>query len=312
MLPACGWLASTCDPPFPVTPLELEYSPSSRVASLDAEVARYRTASDEAIKLPHQVLPTGDSTDEFAVVFDVADGPAQRVHIFIHGGYWQALSAWDSLAPAPVCVRAGIAFAAVNYTLAPAATIETMIDQCTRAVEVIEQRFPTVIVTLSGSSAGAHLAAHVACRRPDLVDRLLLASGVYDLTPLLGTYVNEALGLNLDRAAALSLLGPRPSELSHAQVLLVHGDNETDSFKAQSARFAAAWAAPVVEVVGRHHFDLVFDLAAIDQHPSLWSRKPARVAAQEAGAGGQSEPSDGRRVAPARVAAGSLKRIATP
>jgi arylformamidase len=303
-----------------VTPLELEYSPSSRVASLDDEIERYRAASDRAVRLPHQVLPTGERPDEFAVVFDVTDGPAERALVFIHGGYWQALSAWDSLAPAPQCVQAGRAFAAINYTVAPHATIETMIDQCTRAVEVIEQRFPTIIMTLAGSSAGAHLAAHVACRRPDLVDRLLLASGIYDLTPLVETYVNEPLGLDHDHAVALSLLGPRPDALAATQMLLVHGDNETDAFKAQSARFGAAWVAPGVEVVGRHHFDLVFDLAAIDLHPELWTTMSARVAAEVAalsnvppGSQPGSPPTSkriGRRAWPARVAAGSLRPVA--
>lgn len=292
-----------------MTPLEVEYSPSSRVANLEDELQRHRVASDEAIKLPHQVLPTGDRTDEFAVVFDVADGPAERVHVFIHGGYWQELSAWDSLAPAPVCVAAGTAFAAINYTLAPEATIETMIQQCTRAIEVIEQRFPTVIVTLSGSSAGAHLAAHVACRRPDLVDRLLLASGVYDLRPLVNTYVNDALGLTEEGALALSVLGDRPVELADCHVLVVHGDNDTDAFKAQSARFAVAWGAPLVEVVGRHHFDLVFDLAAIDLHHELWSSTPAGEGAAVAPHHG---PASVVPVVPVRVAAGSLRPLARP
>jgi arylformamidase len=293
-----------------VTPLEVQYSPSSRVHSLDDELQRYRDASDQAVRLPHQIVPTGDQADEFVVMFDVADGPAERVHVFIHGGYWQALSAWDSLGPAPACVQAGTAFAAVNYSLAPEASIDTMIQQCTRAVEAIQRRFPTVVLTLSGSSAGAHLAAHVACRRPDLVDRLLLASGVYDLTPLVETYVNDALGLQHADALALSISGPRPPGLEACRVLVVHGDNETDAFKDQSARFAVAWAAPLVEVVGRHHFDLVFDLAALELSSDVWQTAPARVAvraAEAAEAESSTGPSDAPAAVPVRVGAGSLR-----
>lgn len=284
-----------------MTPLEREYSPSTRVASLDDELARYREASDQAVRLAHEVVPTGDRADEFAVVFDVPGAPAEGLHVFIHGGYWQALSAWDSLAPAPACVAAGTAFAAVNYTLAPHATIATMIDQCTAALDELEHRFPAVVVTLSGSSAGAHLAAHVALRRPAMVDRLLLASGVFDLTPLVHTYVNDALGLDDPGARALSIDAPCPSGV---QVLVVHGDNETDAFKDQSARLAAAWGAPVVEVVGRHHFDLVFDLAALDQHHHLW---PARARATSSGA--EAAPVAEHRPVVHRVAAGSLRPI---
>ena len=102
-------------------------------------------------------------------------------------------------------------------------------------------------------------------------------------------------------------------------MLVVHGDNETDAFKAQSARFAGAWAAPVVEVVGRHHFDLAFDLAAIDLRPELWSTTAARVARGGGGgtgergsarAGGRSDVA--RPAVPVRVAAGSLRPIASP
>ena len=299
-----------------MTPLELEYSPSSLVASLDDELQRYRDSSDVAVRLPHQVLPTGERPDEFAVLFDTVDAPAQRVHIFIHGGYWQALSAWDSLTPAPGCLAADTAFAAINYTLAPEVGIDIMIQQCTRAVEVIADRFPPVVLTLSGSSAGAHLAAHVAQRRPDLVDRLLLASGIYDLTPLVRTYVNDALGLQHADAVALSIIGPRPAGLADCQVLIVHGDNETDAFKAQSAALAAAWGAPVVEVVGRHHFDLVFDLAAIDAHRHLWSTMPGGEAPAVVGVGtgpathpGSLGQAHAGRV---RVAAGSLRPLAKP
>ena len=56
--------------------------------------------------------------------------------MFIHGGYWQALSASQSLMPAPALTAAGRLFASVDYTLAPLATIGTMITQCVRAVEV--------------------------------------------------------------------------------------------------------------------------------------------------------------------------------
>ena len=77
-----------------MTPVEIEYSPSSRVASLDDEIARYRAASDVAIRLPHQIVPTGEQSDEF-VVMSTYRRPAEGARLH-HGGYWQALSAWES------------------------------------------------------------------------------------------------------------------------------------------------------------------------------------------------------------------------
>jgi arylformamidase len=259
--------------PTPRSPHEVEYSPSSRVASIDDELRRYAELSREAMALPHRRLATGPAADgadegagEGAIVFE---GPAGApLHVFVHGGYWQALSAADSLMPAPELVAAGWSFAAIDYVLAPRATIPEQIDQCTRAVRAVIDELDPSAVVLSGSSAGAHLAAHVAQRLspPEAhptaaVDRLVLLSGIYDLRPLVTTYVNEPLGMDDDTASAWSVpLDVRPAVDLH----VLHGEHETVAFKAQSARLGAAWEVPVVEVVGRNHFDLVLDLASID------------------------------------------------
>ena len=238
---------------------EREYSPSTCIPSIDVELAQYAERSRAAATLPHRSLAYGDRADERLVVFD---GPAGApLHVFVHGGYWQALSAEDSLLPAPELVGAGHTFAAVDYTLAPHATIGTMIDQCVRALECVVADLRPSAITLSGSSAGAHLAAHVAQRTTAAIDRLILLSGMFQLEPLRATTVNDALGLDAAHAEAWSVpLSPRPA----CQVVIVHGRIETVAFKAQSARLAAAWGVPAVEVDDRNHFDLVHDLAAID------------------------------------------------
>lgn len=242
-----------------MTPLEIEYSPSSCIDDLDHELSRYRELSDAAAARVHRVKAFGPNADEFCIVFrpDHQPGP---LHVFIHGGYWQQLSAWDSLMAAPVLLDAGVSFAAVNYSLAPDASIETMIEQCCAAVvSLIDDLAPTH-VTLSGSSAGAHLAARTALRLPSTVHRLILLSGIYDLRPLVHTYVNDPLGLDERRAAELSIdTGSRPVDA----VVIAHGDNETEAFKRQSGRLAAVWGVPACEVGGRNHFDLVLDLAPI-------------------------------------------------
>ena len=241
-----------------MTPLETEYSPSSCVASIDDELAAYAAASAAAAAtLPHRTIAYGPHPDERAIVFD---GPiGAPLHVFIHGGYWQALGAADCLMMAPALVAAGLRVASIDYTLAPAASIGEMIDQCCRAVaSLIDELHPTD-TSASGSSAGAHLAAHVAQHEPR-VARAVLLSGVYRLAPLVRTYINEPLGLTAATAAQWSVdLERRPA----AEVLVVHGSNETEAFKAQSAAAAAAWNVEVVEVVGRNHFDLVFELPAL-------------------------------------------------
>ena len=80
-----------------MTDLEREYSPSSRVGgSSEPFVADYRLRSEAARAL----LATRLTTTSGGTLL-VADDPAAPLLVFIHGGYWQALSAADSLYLAP-------------------------------------------------------------------------------------------------------------------------------------------------------------------------------------------------------------------
>ena len=292
-----------------MTPLEIEYSPSSKVASLDDELRVYAEAGERVRAGAHRVLPYGEHPDEWVVVVEAA--PRAPLHVFVHGGYWQALSAWDGLGMAERLRTAGVTTVSVNYTLAPHATLGTMIDQCCRAFDAMVAELSPPTVTLSGSSAGGHLAAHVALRRPS-VDTALLLSGVYDLTPLLQTYVNDAVGLTEQTAVQWSVpLDRTPS----CRVLVVHGDADTDAFKAQSARLAGSWGVPLVDVVGRHHFDLVAEVAGLhlaqtdDRRRAVHAATPSSMSLPDhASAAGAAEAV----ARPVRVAAGSLEALDAP
>ena len=251
--------------------LEREYSPSRMIASLDDELSAY-AAGSAAVRAayPFETHAYGSHPDELIDVF-----PAQRTdapggvpfHVFIHGGYWQLLSKDDSSFMAGPIIEGGAAFATVNYTLAPHATFEEITDQAVRAVAwCLEhaERFgaDSRRVIVSGHSAGAHLAA-VALTRLDGIADAALVSGVYDLEPLLGTSVNDALALDVERARALSPLFLRPARA--APLVVAVGEIEPAEFHRQSANFAAAWAAhgcPVTSFIvpGRHHFNLPNDL----------------------------------------------------
>jgi arylformamidase len=140
------------------------------------------------------------------------------------------------------------------------------VDQCVRAVArlrdmVSSGAIPASSLVLSGSSAGAHLAAMVLARS-DAADAAVLLSGVFDLRPVVHTYVNDALGLDDAEAARLSPLLLQP--VRHVPIVVAVGGVETGEFKRQSRAFADAWSAwgatEVVEVAHRNHFDLPEDL----------------------------------------------------
>jgi arylformamidase len=207
------------------------------------------------------------------------NAPATRpsgLLVFVHGGYWQELSAQDSLFPATACIQRGLAFAALDYTLAPAASVADMVAECRNALVWLFQHAKALGVDASrivvaGSSAGAHLAAMVAMpgALPDgaggffALRAAVLVSGIFELEPLVGTSINTALGLDLVAAqqASPALLPLR----GFPRALVCWGAVETDEFKRQSRDFAEALNAvgtpcDSFEVPQRNHFDVILDL----------------------------------------------------
>lgn len=242
-----------------------EVSPSSKVPQRDispwlADYARLgRSALSEA---PHGVttLGYGDHPDEVVSWVPAGPDPAPLV-VFIHGGYWAALSHTDGLFAGPSLAAAGIHYASVNYTLAPSASLEEIVDQCRRAVRfVLDERSLPVDrrrVVLAGHSAGGHLAAMCAEEVDDVA--LLGFSGVFDLEPLIGTTVDGPLGLDPGRARALSpLRRPAPAV---RQALMVVGEHDPDHFKYQTMRYADHVDGEWQVCPGANHFDVILALA---------------------------------------------------
>lgn len=192
--------------------------------------------------------------------------------VFIHGGYWQELSARDSRFAAASCIAAGHAFCALDYRLAPAVRLADIVDDVRGALALLTRQATSLgidarRIVLAGHSAGAQLALMAAMASPSgaLPLSVVGVSGVYELQPLLATSINDALGLDVAAAAAMSPLRLPPARLPRA--LLVWGAIETDAFKAQSramARHLAAGGTPVatMEIAARNHFDVILDLAA--------------------------------------------------
>ncbi len=258
---------------------EREYSPSSRVeGDIGPFISAYVELSNEARAAceasGNRITEVRYGAAPSQTVDLVVPTPAEELtplDVFIHGGYWQALSKHESFFAAREIVHRGTVLAAVDYTLAPAATLEDIVDECCiaiRAVRDAASQFDLDIdaMTISGSSAGAHLAAMTTLRL-DPGERprgLILLSGVYLLEPLIGTSINEAVGLDAPTARSLSpLLFPLDGL---PPTVIAYGDDETDEFKRQSQAMVDALTeagVPVseVELPDRNHFDVVFDLA---------------------------------------------------
>ncbi|MFY9805267.1 MAG: alpha/beta hydrolase [Candidatus Acidiferrales bacterium] len=257
---------------------ERQYSPSSCVPAITPYLEAYAARSREAQRRCNcqQDLCWGEQPNETFDYFPAASARAPLL-VFFHGGYWQELSKDQSLFAAPDCVANGIALAAIDYTLAPKAGLAAIVDQCRRAIGFLHKQAATLgfnpsRIYAAGSSAGAHLAAMLLVAGwqkdyglpGDAIAGAVLLSGIYDLEPLLGTYIDAALRLTAADVNSLS-----PSRLTLGQPLrtiVAWGGNETAEFKRQSQSFASklqsdGFPVSAFEVAGANHFDVVFGLA---------------------------------------------------
>jgi arylformamidase len=254
--------------PDPVD-LEREYSPSSvskqpapwYIEQYAQRSATVRASLGDRLEKCHY----GPGVDEYSLVARHSDDAPLLV--FIHGGYWKALSADDCCMWAAEALDSRCSFASVNYTLAPTASLERIVAQCREALRWLgaESGMRPRKTVIAGSSAGGHLAAmcSTASPTPTSIDAAVLLSGVYDLVPLLPTTVNDAIMLTRPDAVRLS-----PQHLAVTKVETVvaaWGEEETSAFKQQSRDYVAkiagnGVAATALEVPGRDHFDLIYDL----------------------------------------------------
>lgn len=176
--------------------------------------------------------------------------------VWIHGGYWQDGNANDSMHHAQQCLDAGINYTSVDYSLAPEASIDLMIEECIASVQALATLAPAPMI-IAGHSAGAHLAAAVAAARPNLVHSLMLFSGIYDLRPIVHTGVNDALHLTEDDAWRLSpVRRPFPPTLG---AFVLYGEQESEQFALQSKAMAHRLWTEAQAVPGADHFEVVLD-----------------------------------------------------
>ena len=256
--------------------LARQYSPRGTVNNLDALLQDYRTQSQPMYDLPHlRDVRYGPQADELLDLFPVPGRADAPLFVFIHGGYWRALGKQDSVFMARNFTTHGVAVAAVNYQLAPAARLSEIVAQCRRSLAWLYTHGPAHgidvrRIVLGGSSAGAHLAAMLLAPGwqaafglpPDVVKAGVLVSGLYDLAPVQQTTPNDWLALDSAEAAALSPQSCLPD--AGARLCIATAEKDTDEFKRQSLDYAAACtrqgcAVQYAEIAGRNHFDVIMD-----------------------------------------------------
>ncbi len=244
--------------------LDRAYNARDSVPDFAAELQRWVNLS---VMARLQLNPVVD------VVYDPRSGmgldwfsgvPGGAVVLWIHGGYWRAVSKAEQSLVAPGLVAAGVHVAVIDYSLAPAVTLDEIVRQARSAAAFVlasaaAHGADPARVFVAGHSAGGQLGGMLLAEFDALRGGIML-SGLFELEPIRLSHVNDWLHLD---PGAVGRLSPMRHVPDHGPALLVsYGGRESDEFRWQSEAYAAAWEAAghraaLVPQPSRHHFDIV-------------------------------------------------------
>jgi len=166
--------------------------------------------NEETLKLTTNELnvPYGP-TERQKIDYFYVDGNKSKagpVFVYIHGGYWQEGDRnFYSFVVSPF-VKQGFNCAVLGYDLCPSVKVADIVDEVQRGVEAIYEHFGKSPLVVCGHSAGAYLSAAVAVKGGNMLQDVVLVSGVYDVLPLLHTSLNDPLKMTEDEARNLNSL----------------------------------------------------------------------------------------------------------
>jgi len=260
---------------WPRATLDADYTARDCVTA--AEFARiigdYSRLTDAARSMAGVQLDLSYGEGLTLDLYGAAPDRPRPVFVFLHGGYWRALSKGASGFMAPMLAAQGIACAVPDYTLAPAASLTEITRQCRAAVASLWRNAPALgidrsRIVVGGSSAGGHLAAMLALGGwqagfglpPDAIRAALPVSGLYDLAPIAACHPQDWLHLTRAEVAALSPIRHPPE----TRIVPACASTETPGFHRQSEAYAHATRAPLLTIAGRNHFDVILDLTDPD------------------------------------------------
>ena len=216
-------------------------------------------------------VPYGTGPGETLDIFRTR-GESRALLTFLHGGFWRALDKSDFSFVAAPFVGHGVTVAVVNYALAPAVTVETIVSQMLAAHAWLYRNCgrygaPRGGIYVSGHSAGGQLAAMMLAAvwsayarglPDDLVKGGLAVSGVYDLEPLRHVSFNSDLRLDARAARKLSPATYRP--LRTVPLYTAVGGEESGEFQRQNRLIARSWKHCFrrdIPMPGLHHLGVI-------------------------------------------------------
>ena len=248
------------------------FKTGDHVSNFDDYVAEYQARSEvsrKTLKMLRNVSYGPGANEKLDLFFPSAPVQGCPVHLFIHGGYWRMFSKDDFSFIADTVTTCGAIAAIMEYDLMPAVRMKKIVQQVRQAFSWLHENASHYggdpqRLTISGHSAGAHLATFTFTVQQDIIPHsALLLSGVYDLEPLQKSFLKSLIALTDEEVRYFS---PMRQQLSSApNVSVVYGENETEPFKKQASSFSlhltkSGAANSIVELTSCNHMSAVRDL----------------------------------------------------
>jgi arylformamidase len=257
--------------------IDAQYNPSIALPDPDAPGRHFIETAEHARSTLPCVLNVryGPTLEETLDIFP-ASQPHAPVFVFIHGGYWRALSSKTFSGVALGLQASGITTVVINYTLCPRVTIDEIVRQTRAALAWTLHNIQTYggdaqRVAIGGHSAGGHLTAMALQTAwaedyglpQDPFVAAIPFSGLFDIEPLRYSYLQPAIqlddGIIRRNSPAFSV------RTCQTPLWITWGGAETSEFGRQSALYHQAWTAAgnVAElraVPGANHFTVIAGL----------------------------------------------------
>jgi arylformamidase len=257
--------------------IDAEYNIGASLPGSESYLHRYIADSEQTrLKLECALdIQYGPTLDEYIDIFPAA-AVKSPVLVFIHGGYWRALSSKEFSFVADALVASGVTVVVANYSLCPKVSIAEISRQNRALIVWLTKHIQQYNgdpnrIFVSGHSAGGHLTAMVCSSDwngeyglpHDTVKGGIPISGVFDLRPLRYSYLQPVLRLSHELLREQSPYLNIPD--NGPPLIISVGEKESNEFHRQAEDYHQAWRANGMSSQSQveaddDHFSILFKL----------------------------------------------------